>query len=297
MLGRSRAPETKLAGIAYLITNQVNGKNYIGITRDLAKRWYEHRRRSRNPKCPLQWAIARYGSDKFSIGPIASARSWSELQELEKTLILQYGTYGKRGYNATPGGEGPTLVTLRKMREAQTGKRLTDEHKKRLSIARTGRKLSAEHLEKIVRSNKGRKRSVAFCEKASARLKGIKPSPQTMVAACEANRNRKITEEMRANYSAAQKGRRHSLKAIAKMSASKKGKSVSQQHREKISASLTGKRPSETALIKLRARRHTLQTRMKMSVTRRGQKQSPEHIAARLASRQRRLAQNNLVGI
>lgn len=100
--------------IAYKITNTVNGKSYIGITRgSLAKRWREHRcaANSGNDK-PLYRAIRKYGEHSFELSVLYEATSMKELQMVERGLIAQYGTYklGGRGYNMTDGGEGINYV-------------------------------------------------------------------------------------------------------------------------------------------------------------------------------------------
>lgn len=94
--------------IAYEITNTVNGKRYIGITkRPMHKRWAQHLyAASRSPTAPLHRAIQKYGSDAFTVRHIASAKTYDDLYLLEEELVTQEGTYWPRGYNATRGGEG-----------------------------------------------------------------------------------------------------------------------------------------------------------------------------------------------
>lgn len=52
----------------YLITNNVNGKKYIGQSRNLIKRWNQHKTESRRdkPKMIVDKAIKKYGIDNFS---------------------------------------------------------------------------------------------------------------------------------------------------------------------------------------------------------------------------------------
>ena len=115
--------------IVYKITNTVNGKSYIGITRSsLEKRWREHRcaANSGNDK-PLYRAIRKYGEDAFELSVLYEATSMKELQMVEKGLIAQYGTYklGGRGYNMTDGGEGINYVN--RARGEQSGLSVLNE--------------------------------------------------------------------------------------------------------------------------------------------------------------------------
>lgn len=97
------------AFIAYRITCIPTGKSYVGITvRKLSLRWKQHRVQARHTtgKAPFPKAILKHGPKAFRVEPIASARSWPDLLELERLLIAQEGTYWPNGYNATEGGEG-----------------------------------------------------------------------------------------------------------------------------------------------------------------------------------------------
>lgn len=90
----------------YKITNQINGKIYIGKTyNSIESRFKEHVRdskRQRNEKRPLYVAINKYGSENFSLELIEET---NEPEEREKFWIEYFQSY-KNGYNATTGGDG-----------------------------------------------------------------------------------------------------------------------------------------------------------------------------------------------
>ena len=97
----------------YKITNDVNGKVYIGKTlRSVEKRWKEHLqayKRERTEKRPLYRAINKYGIEHFRIETIEEC-SDEIVEEREAFWIKEYNSFGKDGYNATTGGDGKPFV-------------------------------------------------------------------------------------------------------------------------------------------------------------------------------------------
>ena len=85
----------------YKITNQVNGKMYIGITRQsLDKRWQSH---IRDVKYPFQKAIQKYGAHQFKKEEIEIVYSEDEAIEKEAYWIKYFDSI-KHGYNILPKG-------------------------------------------------------------------------------------------------------------------------------------------------------------------------------------------------
>lgn len=96
-------------GIIYVITNTVNGKQYVGKTVEgLIRRWARHISYAihGHTNMLIHRAIRKYGKESFIIEAIATANSHLELVALEKTLINRYKTLVPAGYNLTAGGEG-----------------------------------------------------------------------------------------------------------------------------------------------------------------------------------------------
>lgn len=100
--------------LAYMITNNVNGHRYIGITVcALEKRWREHRSAANTgSQKRLYKAMRKYGVENFAIEKIYDANSFEDLQNAEKQFIVQYETHASlnKGYNLTSGGEGRDRV-------------------------------------------------------------------------------------------------------------------------------------------------------------------------------------------
>lgn len=143
----------------YLITNKVDGKQYVGITsRPLSARWAEHLSAARRRKgWALHVAIREHGPDAFTISEVCSEEDWHSLCEKECNLISSLGCMVPNGYNITTGGEGRpgfkvSDETKAKISAAHKGKILTVEHREKLSKVKTGKRMpprSDSHRAKI----------------------------------------------------------------------------------------------------------------------------------------------------
>lgn len=94
----------------YLITNDINQKQYIGKTEyeNIQKRWKEHLKdykKQRYEKRPLYDAMKKYGIEHFHIQEVEYIPPNENLEEREQYWISYYDTY-HNGYNATKGGDG-----------------------------------------------------------------------------------------------------------------------------------------------------------------------------------------------
>lgn len=98
----------------YKITNTVNGKMYIGVTKDPKQRKWQHfNHRHPDTMSTVKYAIDKYGKENFEfdimcIGP----RDY--ILELEPKVIASYNTLAPEGYNISPGGEGGAASKIRK---------------------------------------------------------------------------------------------------------------------------------------------------------------------------------------
>lgn len=106
-------------GCIYLITNIINGKQYVGKTEknDIQERWKEHCRDYKKERCekrPLYNAMKKYGIENFLIQLIENVSCEDDLEEKEIYWIKQYNTY-YNGYNATKGGDGKHYLNYEKI--------------------------------------------------------------------------------------------------------------------------------------------------------------------------------------
>ena len=209
-------------GCIYKITNLINGKFYIGKTRDFEQRKSRHILEGSSSKSNyLYRSMKKNGVNNFKFDIIYNFRHGKYSNKcaniLEKHYIQKYNSFIPNGYNMTLGGEG------------QCGSKFSIEHKAKLSASMSGKKKSVAHKAKLSASKLGKKISAAHKAKLLA-----------------SNLGRKVSEETRAKLSASNlgrgRGRKISAETRAKISASNLGKKVSEETRAKISASMSGKK-------------------------------------------------------
>lgn len=181
----------------YMYTNKINGKRYIGQTKDFNKRYSSHLNSSLNNKSnrhnlPFHKAIRKYGIENFQIDILVENISTKdELNELEKSFISYFNTLCKNGigYNVAEGGgsanpfKGKTEEEMEEFkkgcRERNLGKKLSDDHKRKISEANKTMIFTNEHRRKISESKKGKKRSKECKEKIANKKRGTKHSEET----------------------------------------------------------------------------------------------------------------------
>ncbi len=187
----------KLPGI-YIITNLINGKQYIGETVNVKQRMKDHR--SKKDGQVISCAIKKYGLENFEV----EIRYWPNLEkesllDLEEQLIIELDCLVPNGYNVCKRGR------------SVKGKPCSEETKKKLSLAHKGKVHSAETRQKI-----------------SMARKGVKASEETKRKFSEARRGRKglivYTAEVRKNMSDAQMGKKLSDEHKLKLAAACRGK-------------------------------------------------------------------------
>lgn len=115
--------------VIYKITNLVNGKIYVGQTRQpLYKRWYRHTHKS---GCfAISNAIAKYGAENFTIEVIDKANTLSELNEKETFWIDKLNALSPNGYNIQTGGNAYALTELgrKHLSESHKGKQCGEDN-------------------------------------------------------------------------------------------------------------------------------------------------------------------------
>lgn len=157
----------------YKLTNTINGYSYVGQSRDIARRFREHRtyRSSYHFETDLQKDIREYGRDSFDYSVLEEC----ELDQLDDRERYWIATL-KPEYNKCEGGSGcwgHTVSEETRKVLSQKGKAwwasLPEEMKGRIIRNLTGQPIghpvSAETREKLRQANLGKKRSAETIEK------------------------------------------------------------------------------------------------------------------------------------
>ena len=130
--------------IVYRITNLLDGKVYIGKTKNgLLERWENHQEDARRG-CSYYFhnAIRKYGSAAFKIEELYQAKTSRELSRMETFFIVLHQSHKpENGYNGTLGGDGgpPSLATRIKIANSKRGRGLSPEHRQHISEGNKGK--------------------------------------------------------------------------------------------------------------------------------------------------------------
>lgn len=139
--------------LIYLITNLINGKQYVGLTTTtFKKRVAVYKSMSKNPPAKptrIVKALAKYGFEKFHFEVLESGFSSHEaLVEAEINWIRILNTY-KVGYNASIGGDLVSDETRQRMSKAQKGKIHSEQARRKIAESLRGTKRPQEVVEKL----------------------------------------------------------------------------------------------------------------------------------------------------
>lgn len=240
----------------YGIHNTANGKWYIGQSIDLDKRRRGHFLSLRNGyhfNAALQADFSKHGEDSFEWHVIELVVEGA-LDTREQTWIAQYrSTEPDFGYNLESGGhenKHHSEETKRHLSEIRKGRKLSEEHRKKIGLAGIGRHPTQETREKLSAWQRGRKRP-PFSEEWKRHIgeghRGI-GHPQSDESRVKLSESHKNSEKARAHQSELAQmhvGTHHSDESKDKISAAlkgripwNKGKTLSETHRQKITEGL-----------------------------------------------------------
>ena len=185
----------------YKITNLVNGKVYIGASRNIEKRWSNHKKRVNSP---IHSDLEALGEENFKFEVLLECPE-TMLAQWERDMICLYDADDpEKGYNSRD--DRPYNL---KMSEVLKGRKLSDETRRKLSEAHkevrskgfTGCKHTEESKHRMSEAHKGQR----------AWNKGHKTSDETRRKISEAHKGhkgckftdetkRKISEKMKETW-------------------------------------------------------------------------------------------------
>ena len=164
-------------GVIYKITNTLNGKFYVGKTKQkLSRRITQHKYDSKKGSLGLGAAIRKYGWENFTVEVIETCPI-DKLNEREIFFIAELDCKSPNGYNLTDGGDGGRGLSPNK------------ETRDKISAKLKGRPAH----------NKGQKMSAETCARMSATKKAMGFMPPS-------TKGRHHSEESKAKMSKAQSG-------------------------------------------------------------------------------------------
>lgn len=277
-------------GIIYCLTNQVNGKVYVGqTTQPLEVRWQTHVLEAKNGGDTFLYrAIRKYSPESFSRTVLLVCQDREELDHSEIFYIRSFdSTNPDKGYNMTLGGTGGPMVgeaRLRHLQAIRNPERLAkvSQALKGKPSGMLGRRHSEETKSKIRQANLGREISGEARAKISQSWEHRVVSEETRLKLSKIGKGRIVSSETAQKISQAKKGRPSPLLGV------KQSPELIAKRAEK----LKGRRPSEECIQKSRlanlGRRITEETRRKLSIAHSGRSLSAEHKAKLLAGLQLR---------
>lgn len=217
--------------LIYKVTNQINGKVYIGQTSvTLTKRKAAHVNKTKsNSSTFFHNAIRKNGIESFTWEVVHSCYSKEEANEKECEFIKTLGCKFPAGYNLTDGGEGTI------------GYRPTEEKNALMSRLHKGNKhaLGCKHSAEAnalkSERQKGKKGPVGrkHTEESKAKMSKILLGNKRMTGY-------KMPEEIKEKISKGMKGKQNCL-----------GNKLTDEHKAKVSALLKGCKRSDETRVKM----------------------------------------------
>jgi group I intron endonuclease len=238
----------------YQILNTVNGKCYVGSSKNIESRWGQHRSmldKGTHHNQKLSNAVSKHGIAAFEFSILEGCPPEKNLDR-ELFWITQSNSVAS-GYN------------MRWRPDSNLGVKHSQQSRENMGASRRGKKLSPEHCKKI--SDRMKLRDIAPMVKASA----------------DARRGVPLSEERRAEISASLTGKPKSPEHTAKVAAAHTGTKRSEATRARISEVQKGRKLTPEQHAARFGVKRTPESIEKRVAKMRGVPQSTEHIAKRVA--------------
>lgn len=156
------APHKKCG--VYLIFNIFSEKGYIGISKNIGRRWSDHKiklKTNRHKNGKLQNAFNKYGEGSF-VYCVLTTCIQEQLKSEEERFLKLFKEEDIYNLRSAEYYESLSSSSKQKMSDAKKGKKLSEEHKKRISEGLKGRIVYADTRLKLSESNKGKHSRFGF---------------------------------------------------------------------------------------------------------------------------------------
>jgi len=226
----------KKFNFVFITTNLINGKQYVGEHSTDEMNSYKTKKYLGSGKTALFPAIEKYGRKNFKREILEFFPTKKEAFDAQAPLIKKYNTITHRGYNISPTGGSQcrgswSEESKQKMRKLKTGRKLSEETKKKISDYRKGKTME--------------------CMIGNNFRKGKLHTEESKQKMREAAKNRPIISEgTRLKISLIHKGRNVSEETREKIRIGNKNKIISEESKQKMRKAKIGKKMSEESKIK-----------------------------------------------
>lgn len=183
----------------YTITNLLNGKVYVGQSRNtVSSRWYKHIRGD-GSKCAsvIHKAIVKHGAENFKFSVIDFCETIEQMDYKEKYHIKTLNTMSPNGYNITSGGgHGFVYTKEHRARLSESAKNKDKEVFKKHSEfmkKRMGTPEMKAHMSEIAKkTHTGRKQRAEQVERRAVLRRGAKFTEEQLVTLARAHMKGRI---------------------------------------------------------------------------------------------------------
>jgi len=211
----------------YIYENQINSKYYVGKTINFRRRENDHKNTKNNTY--FHNAIKKHGWENFKLISLIELNSKEEMNELEMLMIEDLNSFGVKGYNLTPGGDGMYIGFHHK---EETKKQISKSMKGKQNCL--GNKLSEEHKQNISDGNKKVEHTEEWNRKVGDAHRGKIVTEDTKKKMSKAKKGKSINR-IKPGHTAWNKGlTKETDERVAKVAKSLKGHVVSIETKQKI---------------------------------------------------------------